>query len=119
MFLLAFAHAATSAATTPPSHAGDCKWVHGRYTIYNGSGVRRIWVIGTRRLIALHDGDRDVPPEIDAYAQGFTSYRGFADALSGDFYVCARERSRPGWIQHVRLAKTRHLVFHGKPFRAQ
>lgn len=114
MLLLA---ALLAAAPAPPARLGECKWLHGRYSMYLGSSLRRIWVIGTGRMVALYDYDADVPPEIDRYADGFGRYRGVADALYGDFYVCAREPSRPGWMQHVRLVKTRNLIFHGKAWR--
>lgn len=105
-----------AAPNAPPSRAGDCRWVHGRFAIYNGSSLRRIWIIGTRRIVALKDDDVDVPPEIERYQQGSASYGGFEDALFGDFYVCAVDASRPGHMQHVRLQRTRNLKFRGRPF---
>ncbi|MBX9883156.1 MAG: hypothetical protein K2X73_14445 [Sphingomonas sp.] len=72
----------------PPRIAGDCKWVRGRFDVWNGSSVRRIWIIGTHRLIALRDEDGDVPKEIRDYV-----YSGpfllKADGLFGYFRVCA------------------------------
>jgi hypothetical protein len=100
----------------PPSRAGDCQWVHGRFAIYNGSSLRRIWIIGTRRIIALKDDDSELPAEDEQYQQGSASYGGFEDALFGDFYVCAVDASRPGRMQHVRLQRTKNLKFRGKPF---
>ena len=118
--LLAAALAATAPApapaNAPPQRAGQCRWVHGRYAVYNGSGIRRIWVIGTRRIIALYDDDENIPPEIDIYHRSFDIRRGLDEALFGDFYVCAREDSRPGWMQHVRLLRTRNLIYRGRPF---
>jgi len=117
MLLLAAALAAASAATPPPARAGECKWVHGRFNVWNGSSIQRIWAIGTGRMIALDDLDRSVPPEIRRYeAEMNEPGSREADGLFGDFYVCARERSRAGRMQHVRLLRTRHLVFHGKAF---
>lgn len=112
ILLLAALAAASAGANAPPQRAGECRWVHGRYAIYNGSGVRRIWVIGTRRIIHLYDNDNHVPPEIERYGRDGLYYR-LEDGLYGDFYVCARERSRPGWSQHVRLFRTRNLLFRG------
>jgi hypothetical protein len=117
MLLLAAALAAAAPAVSgPPARAGECKWVHGRFNVWNGSSIQRIWVIGTRRLIALYDFDEQVLPEIRRYEAGIADYRGGEDGLFGDFFVCARERSRPGRMQHVRLVRIRHLVFHSKPF---
>lgn len=110
------AAAASASVQGPPARAGQCNWVHGRYAVYNGSGVRRIWVIGTRRIIALRDEDEVIPPAIARY-QNAGPYHGSPDyRLFGDFYVCARERSRPGRMQHVRLIRTRNLTFRGRPF---
>ena len=95
----------------PPAKSGQCGWVHGRYAVYNGSSVRRIWVIGTRRIVALADDDQDVPAAIQQYQQDPSG-----GALSGDFYICAREPSRPGRMQDVRLKRTKNLIFRGKPF---
>ena len=108
--------AAPAGDNAPPQRAGDCRWVHGRYAIYNGAGVRRIWVIGTRRIINLLDDDDDIPPEIRRY-QNAAPYYGFEDALYGDFYVCARANSRPGWMQPVRLLRTRNLIFRNRPYQ--
>ena len=110
--ILAGALAAATPANAPPQHAGQCRWVHGRFVIANGSAVRRIWVIGTGRIIALYDSDEQVPPSIKRYEREGPH----EDALFGDFYVCAREDSRPGWMQHVRLIRTRNLLYRGRPY---
>jgi hypothetical protein len=117
-FVLATLITATAPATVnaPPQRTGQCRWVHGRFVVANGSSVRRIWVIGTRRIIALHDSDEDIPPSIARYERGAADYRGLDDALFGDFFVCAQENSRPGWMQHVRLVRTRRLIFRGRAF---
>jgi hypothetical protein len=115
MLLLAAALAA--AAPGPPAQAGACKWVHGRFNVWNGSSIQRIWVIGTRRMIALYDSDEAVPPEIRRYEDQAAQYGDReAHGLYGDFFVCASERSRPGRMRHVRLLRTRNLVFQGEPF---
>jgi hypothetical protein len=116
MPLLAAIFGAIATANLAPAHVGECKWVHGRYSIANGSSVRRIWVVGTRRIIALYDDDNDLPLEVERYEREAGSSGDLNDALYGDFYVCAREASRPGWMQHVRLLRIKHLVLRGKPF---
>ena len=111
--------AAAKPASPPPARTGQCGWVHGRYAIYNGSGVRRIWVIGTRRIIGLRDDDERVPPAIEYYRAHAYDSKGLREPLYGDFHVCALENSRPGHMQHVRLLRTRNLIHKGKPFSAQ
>lgn len=107
---------AVANGAVPPARSNQCGWVHGRFAIYNGSSVRRIWVIGTSRIIALTDDDNDIPPAIERYQREATERRGKEDGLFGDFYVCARERRRSGWMQHVRLRRTKKLVYRNRPF---
>lgn len=111
MFLLA---AVALAVSEPPKQTGDCRWVYGRFNLWNGSSVRRIWIIGTNRIIALRDEDADVPAQIKNYL-----YSGFyprkADGLFGDFEVCALEPNVAGHMQHVRLKATKNLMFRGRP----
>ena len=120
MFILAAAALAAAApGNAPPQRTGECRWVHGRYAVYNGSGIRRIWVIGTRRIVALYDDDENVPSAIARYHERPDPGYGYEDALFGDFYVCALERSRPGHMQHVRLLRTRNLVYRGRPYSSR
>jgi len=49
--------AGVASAQAPPRRTGDCAWVQGRFAVYNGSSVRRIWIVGTRRIVAIPDDD--------------------------------------------------------------
>ncbi len=114
MIILAAILALTPAPVSLPQHTGDCEWVHGRYFVYNGSGLRRIWIIGTHRMVSIRDDD-NVPASITRYGQiGF--YVRQNAPLNGDFHICAAEPSRPGHMQHIHLTATRNLIFQGKPF---
>jgi hypothetical protein len=94
-----------------PRGAGECGWVHGRYAIYNGSGISRIWVIGTNHMLNRRDDDEEeIPPELDFRQRDPTK-----DAIYGDFFVCAIERHEPGEMQQVHIRRTRNLVV--APFR--
>jgi hypothetical protein len=90
-----------------PVRAGDCRWVRGEFISANGSGLRRIWVIGTKHILYLHDGDEDVPDSRFSYAHlpppTGALYR-------GDFYVCALENFIPGSMQRVRLKGARKIL---------
>ena len=69
-----------------PRETGECGWVHGRFAIYNGSGLSRIWVIGTSHMLSLRDSDDSAPDELDA--RKWSGRDGpINDALYGDFYV--------------------------------
>ena len=101
-----------SAASIPPiatipKRAGQCSWVRGRLSIYNGSSLNRIWVVGTGHLLALRDGDEDVPP---AVWRMWNKSNPFDYELWGDFRVCAREPWIKGHMQHIRIRATRGTV---------
>jgi hypothetical protein len=106
VLLLLAVPAAAQAPGWFPRKAGECGWVHGRYAVYNGSGVRRIWVIGTSHLLSLRDDEEDVLPELNA---------GLDKWLYGDFFACAVERFRPGRMQHVKVRRVRNLVVRDVP----
>lgn len=109
----ALATASAAPANAPPQRAGECRWVRGRFALYNGSAVRRIWLVGTRRIVALRDVDEDVPPAIARYQEEANPDR---PPVFGDFHVCAVEPSRPGHMQHVRLIGARNLISDGRPY---
>ena len=107
---------APMAGADPPQTTGTCKWVRGRFNVWNGSSVRRIWIIGTHRLIALRDDDESAPGVLQKYIDT-GPHLGKADGLFGNFRVCALEPSRAGHMQHVRIVAAKHLVFRGRRFR--
>jgi hypothetical protein len=117
ILMAAFLAGSTGAVPGPPLRTGECKWVHGRFSIYNGSSLRRIWIIGTHRIVALDDRDENIPLAIAHYQSNATEHFGVEDALFGDFRICALERNQPGRMQHVRLVRTRNLIYRGTPFR--
>lgn len=93
----------TQPVTGPPARAGQCSWVHGRYRVYNGSSIRRIWIIGTTRIVAMRDDDPHEPPMIRKHGVP-------GNSLYGQFLICARERSRPRHMQHVRIKATNNIA---------
>ncbi|MBW8841852.1 MAG: hypothetical protein JF608_08595 [Sphingomonadales bacterium] len=95
------------AAATIPRRAGDCSWVRGRLSIYNGSSLNRLWVVGSGHLLALRDGDENVPAAIRRL---WKQRSPFDYELWGAFRVCARERWIKGHMQHVRITATRETV---------
>jgi hypothetical protein len=109
---LLIAVALATAAT--PTIPGKCGWLRGRYTVANGSSVRRISVTAMKRIIALRDNDQHVPPSIDRFGRVVAEHPNAV--LSGDFYVSALELRRSGRMQHVKLLRTRNLRLNGRPF---
>ena len=87
---------------------GDCGWVHGRYGVSNGSGIHRIWMIGTNHMINLDVSDEGVGPFPELIAAGrFEPFRNF---IYGDFYVCAMKGRVKGQMQEVHLMRYRKIV---------
>jgi hypothetical protein len=105
--------AALATLQTPPAHTGDCKWVHGLYVIANGSSVRRVWIIGSHRVVAHYD---DENTDISRAIQRYESLHSDSEGLYGDFHICAVENNRPGHMQHVRIDGMRRLTYRGKAF---
>ncbi len=107
MNFLAAVLLASSAVHVQPTlaKAGDCGWVHGRFAFWNGSGIRRIWVVGTRHYLNLHDTDDDVPDHRFSMDNAWPHEHYYAD-----FYVCAQQRFIPGHMQRVGLKAVRRLV---------
>ena len=104
---LVFAATAVYPTATIPKRAGQCGWVRGRFAVYNGSGINRIWVVGSGHLLALYDNDQNVPRAIWRL---WNSDKPFERELWGEFYVCARERWIKGHMQHVRIRATRRTL---------
>ncbi|WP_086608377.1 hypothetical protein [Erythrobacter donghaensis] len=90
-----------------PKAIGECGWVRGRFGLANGSGVRRIWAIGTNHLLNLRDDDETAPAVMDPIKGG---WRPFRDVIYGQFYACALERHVNGEMQQVRVLRVRKFV---------
>lgn len=95
-------------------HEYPCQWVHGRYGLYLGSGVRRIWIIGTRRIV--HMWDEDETPLPSALLR-FRDEREPGAFLYGDCKICPLEPDQAGVSRHIRIRDARRLIYKGKPFR--
>jgi hypothetical protein len=110
MIGLALAAALSTAAATPfPVRSGLCGWVHGTFQIANGSSIQRIWIVGTRHVVALYDADCHYPRALRRLVYS-KKYKPFETAISGEFLVCARENWIPGHLQHVGLKSARQLT---------
>jgi hypothetical protein len=106
------AEAAVFPRSAPP---GQCRTVHGRLALYNGTLSFRIWVVGTHRMLRVVDADGDnvgeigkLPPRL---ARSLELHRDelFRTRAFADFRVCAFTRSRPGVMQSVTLEEARNV----------
>jgi hypothetical protein len=84
--------------------APACYRVHGRLFAANGTPSLRIWPVGTRRLLGVHDdaNPEALPPELRG---GHAPSMGAPDdervEVYGDFTVCPLTRDRPGHMRMV------------------
>lgn len=89
------------ACKSDPDIVGECFTVHGRLSAWNGTPTMRIWRIGTKRILGVHD---DIMPESLTFQVGWD-----VDAY-GDFQVCPFTKKRPGEMQMVCIEQAKHLL---------
>lgn len=95
-----------------PHRTGECGWVHGRYGVYNGSGLSRIWIFGTNHIVNQRDDDDSpFPPQLDLSSGHWPGLGGTPmDRVNGEFFICAAEPFKRGHMQHVTIKKARNLT---------
>jgi hypothetical protein len=103
-FLLFFSAATCLAEKTP---FGACYDVHGRLSFWNGAPSTRIWIIGTHRMLGVHDEDNNLPPNLAKLLKG-----DFDDEVFGNFVVCPLTRAQPGVMQMVYVTSASRLTYH-------
>jgi hypothetical protein len=86
-----------------PKLVAKCFDVHGRLSFYNGAPSARIWKIGTKRLLGVHDS---VLPGQLGLRMTSSNMQAF-----GDFRVCPLTREKPGVMQIVCIASARHVKY--------
>ncbi|MFT4254856.1 MAG: hypothetical protein QM608_20530 [Caulobacter sp.] len=106
------AQAAVFPRSAPP---GQCRTVHGRMALANGTFSFRIWAIGTTRILRVVDEEGDNFNDLDKLPKSLrTRLRPYADdpfrpRVFADFRVCAYTRSRPGVMQSVTLVGAKNI----------
>jgi hypothetical protein len=96
-----------------PLLVGRCFTVRGRLSIYSGAPARRLWRVGTRRMLGISEqrfsvaGYRNVPDYIESKTNEDV-------AIFGDFVVCPFTRSKPGEMQFVCIESGKNLVVRKK-----
>jgi hypothetical protein len=106
------------ACRTSHHRVGECRTVHGRMQIGNGTPAARIWIVGTKRMIGVWDPAFADPESVES--QPAPLRRAFASApfrtrAYGDFEVCPFTRDRPGWMQMACIASVGRLVVRRDP----
>jgi hypothetical protein len=84
-----------------------CFTVHGRLQAWNGNPTFRIWRIGTRRVLGVHD---EALPPVLLRAFGADA---FGKRVTADFKVCPLTRQRKGRMQMVCVAGARGVTVRG------
>jgi hypothetical protein len=115
--VVAFAapHFAEGAVFPRSAPIGQCRTVHGRMAMYNGTFSFRIWVIGTHRMLRVVDDQGDNFSELSklpsSLAEALKPFQDdlFRPIVFADFKVCDFTQSRPGVMQSVTLANASHI----------
>jgi hypothetical protein len=106
-----------SAWPCPVPAIEPCFTHHGRLSSQNGIALM-LWLIGTRRIVALENDVEKVPHLIRPYLE-MTSPR--HSYIYGDFVVCPVEHDVPGHMRRVCVAGAERLVIENlrgtPPFR--
>ena len=107
---------------THATAAPACYPVHGRLFATNGTPSLRIWPVGTRRLLGVHDdaNPEALPPELRGdHAPSMGATDDARVEVYGDFTVCPLKRDRPGHMRMVAVKAVAHPVWvHGGRLRS-
>lgn len=87
-----------------PELVGECFTVHGRVGLSNGAHAFRLWVVGTKRMIAVSLEGEGVPGCVLEHIS-----RGRARVF-GDFLLCPFTEDRPGWMRLACIESAENLV---------
>jgi hypothetical protein len=105
-----FAKDSPLACKTRRDLVGACHMVHGRLMFYNGTPSFRIWIVGTNRLLGVHEiefGDNSERPLMPERIVGLA---GMEHEVYADFDVCPLTKQEPRTMQMVCVASARHVV---------
>jgi len=88
--------------------------VHGRLSAWNGTPTLRIWIVGTKRILGVHEEGEvhlttPLPKELMHPPASFVSF--WNDEVYGDFELCPLTKSRPGVMQFVCIKSASNLVW--------
>src|SRR5690242_15033452 len=74
-------HAVNKACREDPRVIAACFGLHGRLSNWNGNPTRRVWIIGTKRMLGLREGT-SLPAAVESKLGDFD------DEIYGDFEFC-------------------------------
>ena len=95
-----------------PQLVGDCYFIRGRVSFYNGNPSYRIWIIGTKRLLGLSEHWGSITPrDWPIVPENLSNLRNRYDDVFGNFVVYPFTKYTPGWMQFVCVESASDLVF--------
>jgi len=87
----------------------SCFTVHGRLQLANGTPSVRIWIVGTKRYLAVHETEKQGILAL-AMPAHITQFVGPDTLIYGDFRVCPITKYRLGEMQFVCIESASGLV---------
>lgn len=88
------------ACKTDPDIVGECFTFRGRLGLWNGTPTRRIWRVGTKRILGVQD-EYPGPDNFDV---------DWDTEDWGDFTVCPFTKEKPGYMQFVCIESASKVV---------
>jgi hypothetical protein len=87
---------------------GEPFLVHGRLSVYNGNPSCRIWIIGTNRILGIHETEEEcpIPPALFQILKEDINDR----LIYADFVVSPLTEYREGVMQIVRVESAENVV---------
>jgi hypothetical protein len=82
----------------------SCFTIRGRLSMWNGNPSRRIWLIGTKRMLGVRE-DTEFPKALDSHLGDFD------DQATGNFEVCPFTKKQAGHMQIVCVAGVSDIKF--------
>jgi hypothetical protein len=107
--MLLFGAVQCAAAQEGPDKAATKSFrVHGRLSVYNGSPSCRIWIVGTKRILGIHEAEKECPipaPLSQVLEENLNDRTVYAD-----FTVVPLTKAREGVMQIVTLKSAENTV---------
>jgi hypothetical protein len=88
--------------------ASESVRVHGRLSVYNGNPSCRIWIVGTKRILGIHEFEEEcpIPAELHKILGEDVNNR----LIFADFVVRPLTERKDGVMQMVRFESAENIV---------
>jgi len=93
-----------------PQLSGQCYYLRGRLSFYNGTPSLRLWPVRTHRLLGVSEGRfalpdyQNIPPEL------VEKLGGFDNEMFADFLVCPFTDDKPGVMRLICVESATNIV---------